>query len=285
MVNDGINLRRSQSMGYAAMATMHDRTITPREHKEDRRRGFFWWWNGALQGRLAALGLAALIGGMAYLAWLNPQFRYGEVAAPEQIANTPSDPATPAVTVATEQRGDATVFPIDGLDSAGRRVFFDVLVLSKDYNWVRGSALEIAKGSETLTPDAVQSTIFSEPVRWGLTNASDVIAVGAASQEGQATAELERANQRSRTSAAWLEAFVSPTTAIWLLNLGQFKNPCGAVTETADTSFQRPLMMVAVRAKDTLDANLGEALANAIAGKANLPSRECYTNFDLAKFR
>ncbi len=47
---------------------------------------------------------------------------------------------------------------------------------------------------------------------------------------------------------------------------------------------ERPLILAGVRAKAE-GANLQEALASAIGGHDNLPSRECYSRFDMAKMR
>jgi hypothetical protein len=70
-----------------------------------------------------------------------------------------------------------------------------------------------------------------------------------------------------------------------MLNLGQFKKSgCPAQTETTDTSWQRPVILVGVKSQEE-GTNLTEAFTDAIKGKSNLPSRECYTAFDLTKFR
>src|SRR3954447_26093480 len=37
------------------------------------------------------------------------------------------------------------VFPIEGVDRSGRRALFDVVVLTKNYGWVRGSTTELER--------------------------------------------------------------------------------------------------------------------------------------------
>ncbi|NJM34249.1 MAG: hypothetical protein HC850_05515 [Rhodomicrobium sp.] len=71
---------------------------------------------------------------------------------------------------------------------------------------------------------------------------------------------------------------------VWALNLGQFRATCKASTEAADTGWQRPLILVGIRSQEE-GVNLAEAFGDAISGKSNLPSRDCYTNFDLARVR
>jgi hypothetical protein len=42
--------------------------------------------------------------------------------------------------------------------------------------------------------------------------------------------------------------------------------------------------MIGIREQED-GVDLGQALANAMEGKSNLPSRDCYSNFDLTRFR
>ena len=67
----------------------------------------------------------------------------------------------------------------------------------------------------------------------------------------------------------------------WLLNLGRFRSTCKAVKDP-DTSWERPFLMIGVRSQDA-GVNLGQALANAMSGKTNLPSTDCYSRYELAK--
>lgn len=111
-----------------------------------------------------------------------------------------------------------------------------------------------------------------------------MIAVGVASQEGQLEEEAERARQRAVTAAGWLSAAVPAEKGIWTLNLGQFKGACKAAEGATGTGWQRPLIIVGIREQED-GVNLTEAFGDAISGKSNLPSRDCYTNFDLTLFR
>jgi hypothetical protein len=68
------------------------------------------------------------------------------------------------------------------------------------------------------------------------------------------------------------------------MNLGQFQTSCANTTEADDTSWQRPVMIVGIRAADQGVA-LTEAFADAISGKSNLPDRTCYSSFELTRVR
>jgi len=264
------------------------------KEKEDERDryGFFWWWNNFARTVGSVIFLSAVAAGVTLMLspgyfdpWLIEPKPIVETAAPapEPAPPTVVEPVVEKVAVVTERKGDTVVFPIQGVDAQGRKAAFDVLILTKDYNWVKGSTTEVVKGQQTLAEAELLAAIFLPEVRDVLTKASDVIAVGAASSEGQSEAEIARADARSKVSAGWLATVVAPETPIWTLNLGQYQT-CSTVVEAGDTSFQRPLILVGVNSKDA-DANLSEALANAIGGKSNLPSRDCYSRFDFNRNR
>jgi hypothetical protein len=187
------------------------------------------------------------------------------------------------VEVTATRWGEAAVFPVSGRDAAGAGADFFVIVLPKDYTWARRSSDQIIRNDEALSDEDIAVRVFAAEMREGLAAAPDIMAVGVASQEGVVAVESARAAERAKTAASWLERHSGSQAAIWLLNLGQFRDACAA-KDRGDTSWQRPVLFVSVRRKDE-GVDLAQALANAIAGKANLPSRECYSNFDLTRFR
>jgi hypothetical protein len=69
---------------------------------------------------------------------------------------------------------------------------------------------------------------------------------------------------------------------MWTLNLGRYLEPC-VECEDADTSWQRPFIVIAVRRTDN-GANISEALADAMSDTQNLPSPSRYSAFAFAKF-
>jgi hypothetical protein len=188
------------------------------------------------------------------------------------------------VKVETRRWGSSVIFPIEGKDTAGRRAAFDIAVLPKNLAWASKSATQLMEGASVIPEDATVTRIFTPELRAGLRESPEVMAVGLASQEGQREAETERAANRARTAAGWLMEAMAPETGIWTLNLGQFQAGCKATTEATDTSWQRPVIIVGIRESDK-GVTLAEAFADAISGKSNLPSRDCYSSFDLTRFR
>lgn len=233
------------------------------EEDKRKRRGLliFLFW-------LGVAGMAVLV----YL--LNPDYFTRKVAAAKKAI----------VKVETQRWGGSVVFPIEGEDAAGRKARFDVAILPKDLTWVRKSSTELAQGEAAIPEADIVTRVFTPELRDGLGASKDVIAVGLASQEGQREEETERAANRSKSAAKWLTQAMKPETGIWLLNLGQFQAGCKATAEASDTSWQRPVIIVGIRSQDG-SVNLTEAFADAIAAKSNLPSKECYSSFDLTRFR
>ena len=188
------------------------------------------------------------------------------------------------VAALTERLGEsATVFGIVGRDATGRRSTFDIVVFDKSFAWVRGSTGDLERDGRILAPSVIRSDVLSLDVRRKLEGALEVIAVGAASSEGDLAAEIHRAGQRARQTAEWIAPLVPAATPIHTLNLGQYRVPCAAC-ETEGTSWQRPFIVIAVKDKDP-GADVAQALAAAMHGKSNLPSASAYSTFGLARFR
>lgn len=191
---------------------------------------------------------------------------------------------TAAIAPAAErQTKNSVVFAIEGKDKAGRRGTFDVVVLNKSFLWVRGSAEDLEKDGKAIPGAEVASAVLDEEVRTALSDAKAVITVGAASQEGNATEEVARAEQRAKQAATLVAPAVGADTPIWALNLGQYREPCSNC-ETGGTSWQRPFIVIAVKSLEP-ETNLGEALSDAMAGQAKLPSAKAYSAFALTRYR
>jgi hypothetical protein len=174
------------------------------------------------------------------------------------------------------------VFPIEGADKAGRRATFDVVVLTKNYGWVRGSTTELEKGERRLSPDEIQEEVLAPQLREGLASARALIAVGLASQEGEIVREEQRGGLRAARTAEIVRGAVGPTMPMWTLNLGRYTEPCDEC-EDADTSWQRPFIVIAVRQAED-GAHISEALADAMSNTENLPSPQRYSAFAFAKY-
>lgn len=258
--------------------------------RDDDDDGFFFWLWG--RRRRASRGDAVIIGMvfaiiLGLILWYRPPY-VEKVAAPPPAPPAPAvaeaPAAAPEVAVQTQQWGSSVVFPIEGKDAAQKRAAFDVAVLPTDLSWARGSSSVLTQADAEIPEPETADRVFTPELRSGLDRSAQVIAVGVASQEGQLEEESERARQRAATAAGWLAKAVPPEKGIWTLNLGQFKGTCKAAEGATGTGWQRPLIIVGVREQEQ-GVNLTEAFADAISGKSNLPSRDCYTNFDLVLFR
>jgi hypothetical protein len=242
-------------------------------------RGWSWcsahnwlgWWLGGKAGTV--VGFAALGGvvGVTSIAVVHPSLLPSIFASRQPVA------------VVTQHWDDDVVFPIDGVDRAGRAASFDVVLKTKGITWVRASADQLEKDGQPITAADLDSELFGPEVRYRLASSKDVIGVGVASQEGTVGQETARAEKRGRAAAAWLEQALPADTRVWVLNLGQFRSNCSDATN-AGTGWERPFLMIGVRRQDA-SVNLGEALQSAMSGKTNLPSTDCYSRYDLAKLR
>jgi len=173
-------------------------------------------------------------------------------------------------------------FPIEGTDGAGRRALFDVVVLTKNYGWVLGSTTELERGEQKLNARDIEDEVLAPQLREGLGSARELIAVGVASQEGELEREIQRGGLRAAQIAKWVRIAVPEKIPMWTLNLGRYLEPC-TTCEDAETSWQRPFVVIAVREADP-GVNLGQALGVAMSDKENLPAPERYSTFALAKY-
>jgi hypothetical protein len=178
---------------------------------------------------------------------------------------------------------NSTMIEIVGYDKAGRRGVFEVVVLNKDFMWVHASADELERQGTKIPAAQVADIVLDQDARISLAEAREIIAVGTASQEGQAAAEHERARKRAERTAEIAGGPTPDWVPVYTLNLGQYREPC-ASCETTGTSWQRPFIFISV--KDLQDGTvMSEALADALTGKDNLPSPTSYSAFELTKIR
>jgi hypothetical protein len=258
--------------------------------KKKKRAGVAWWW------LLVFLWMAALVYVPIWYASL-----YDKEPAPVAAAPVPAlivaEPApvvapapveapveTPVKKHAEKQKVEnAYFFRIDGKDSQGQPATFDFIMLTNEFTWAKGSTSQVISGDRVIPEAEAAHRVLSQQVRDSLASASDLIAVGLASQEGERTQEEARAFERAKTVSHWMSKFSKPEMALWTLTLGQYDKACKG-QEDSDSSFERPVIFAGVRSKAD-GVNLQEALADAISGHDNLPSRGCYSRFDLTKIQ
>lgn len=255
--------------------TRHSRTgVFARGERINNRAGWFDWLY-----RLMGARHEALIGTLALLFTAG----VGSLIVRDAIFATSKDKTGLRRIIAKKWNERTMVFPIEGTDSAGRSALFDVVVLTKNYGWIKGSTTELERGDTKLTAEDVENEVLAPQLREGLGSAKELIAVGLASQEGQSENEIQRGGLRANRIAEWVRAAVDPSIPMSTLNLGQYSEPCDDC-ETADTSWQRPFIVIAVR-QASAGTNIGEALQNAMSDKENLPSPSRYSTFALAKYQ
>ena len=73
-----------------------------------------------------------------------------------------------SVEAPAQRWGEAVVFPIDGVDLAGRKASFDLVLMPKDYTWALGSSTELALRGAPLSEADATARVFSPEVREGL---------------------------------------------------------------------------------------------------------------------
>jgi hypothetical protein len=246
-----------ENTGYAAAPVMTERST-------DR---------GGLFGRGAerTIGLLALLFTVVV----------GGFVVKDAIVAGAKDKSGVRTSIAARWNDRTLAFPIEGTDSAGRYALFDVVVLTKDYGWVHGSTEELERDGRRLTAAEIEAEVLAPQLREGLGSARELIAVGLASQEGELEREVQRAGLRASRIAAWVRPTVDTRIPMWTLNLGRYLEPC-TECETADTSWQRPFIVIALRQADD-GTNIGEALHMALSETSNLPSPSRYSTFALAR--
>ena len=228
--------------------------------------------------RLFGTGHEAMIGGLALLLTA----AVAMFVIKDAIFSVSKDKSGLQRIIAKRWNERTLVFPIDGVDKAGRRALFDVVVLTKNYGWIKGSTTELERGETKLTAEDIENEVLAPQLREGLGSARELIAVGLASQEGEIEREVQRGGLRAARIAEWVRGTVDDKIPMWTLNLGRYLDVCSNC-EDADTSWQRPFVVIAVRRADD-GTNIGEALNAAMSDKENLPSPSRYSTFELARY-
>ncbi len=206
---------------------------------------------------------------------------FGDVAWDAYLSN--SKDKTGVRRILAKRWNDRTlVFPIEGADRSGRRALFDVVVLTKNYGWVRGSTTELERDDQHLSPQEIQDEVLAPQLREGLGTARGLIAVGLASQEGDVEREEQRGGLRAIRTAQWVQEALGERIPMLTLNLGRYVDPCTDCEDT-DTSWQRPFIVIAVRQADD-GTHISEALADAMSDTTNLPAPSRYSAFAFTKF-
>ena len=148
----------------------------------------------------------------------------------------------------------------DATDSSGRVASFRILLFSDEFRWRLSSVSRIEHGSA--------QPFFSPEMKEVLSEAEEIICVGASSEEVPAGAsfhrgralEERRAARRAEQIASWVRSVVSEPIPVRKLNVGHHE-PTDGIQDTSD---QRRVVIILVLDQDK-DTNLDEALREAMA--------------------
>jgi hypothetical protein len=236
-----------------------------------RLQNFWTWLTSSAPGVVAA----GVVGGTAVVAiddasksHTNAGRRDAILAAASQVQQKPKE----------DLGKDAVSYAIRGADKSGRFAEFDVIVLARDFHWVRGSTDQMERGTTLLDGGALQRTLTEAELGQRLARALDLIAVGLASAEGDRATEEARAVARARHLAGILRTASKGAKTIWTLNLGQFTSGSDLTTDATD--WQRPILIIGLRSA-AAGANLAEALSSAMDNHPDLPKTTSYSRFVL----
>jgi hypothetical protein len=148
----------------------------------------------------------------------------------------------------------------DAPDSSGRVASFRILLFSDEFRWRLNSVNRIEDGSA--------QPFFSPEMKEVLSEAEEIICVGASSEEVPAGASFDqgraleerRAARRAEQIASWVRSVVSKPVPVRKLNVGHHE-PTDGIQDTSD---QRRVVIILVLDQDK-DTNLDEALREAMA--------------------
>ena len=144
-------------------------------------------------------------------------------------------------------------------DQTGRRASFRILLFSDEFRWRLNSFDALESGA---------ALAFSPEMKAVLSDAVEVICVGASSEEIPSGLSIERgraeeerrAARRAERVATWVRAALTKPIPVRKLNIGHHE----ATGRQRDTSDQRRVVIILVLDHDG-DANLDEALRAAMA--------------------
>ena len=147
-------------------------------------------------------------------------------------------------------------------DDEGRSATFRILLFSDEFRWRINSYDSLEQGGNR--PQ------FTTEMKAVLNSASEIIAVGASSEElppgasfpqGRAQEE-RRAARRAERIAVWVREALNRPIPVRKLNVGHH-----APTGTDDTSDQRRMVIILVLAQDE-NTNIDQSLKSAMAGES-----------------
>ncbi len=168
-----------------------------------------------------------------------------------------------------KRQGKIDFFPYEkGADKQGRTAEFNIAVLSIEYKWKLGSSYQIQYNDRVINVDTLKSNLEEQGIQKIMENPSEIISIGTASCEGEATTEERRALDRAmqiQLLGKRLFGKIASVKNYRLLNLGQFRQgECNTSQES--TSYQRSLIIMGVK-NQTPGVIIDEALRSRLINK------------------
>lgn len=167
-----------------------------------------------------------------------------------------------------------------------------LLALGRGYSWAYGSSTMLQRDSSEVEAADTLDHHFSFPgLRQRLVVATDIVAVGMASEEGSDSDNLEVSRNRARELGLIVNRFghdIARAHKIWLLHMGRFSGRdnvhCGALT--SHRTDQRSVLLIAIKraaATELTEHKLRTALRRAMASSdaAFKFDPSCYSVFEL----
>lgn len=190
-------------------------------------------------------------------------------------------PAPPPITVVVKVDNWNRSPPQEVRDAKGKTGVIEIIVLSNDFSWAFQSHTKVEReGRDADIPQHLMTPGISSEIK----KYTDVIAVGAASNEGVSTNPTEEANRAARRAdqlQLWIKEYVATSNSLHRLALGYYKGNDGN-TQSSD---QRRVVIVGVLKKDQ-GLDLREALRTSLTIMSTFPFKlDEYSSFELQQAR
>jgi hypothetical protein len=167
----------------------------------------------------------------------------------------------------------------DSEDAMAKKAKFEISIISRECCWAYESTTDVVLNGK---PIELTSFFQTPGLQARFKEAKDIIAIGAASEQGSTEREYKRSAERANQLVHWLRQAATPESVnLWTLSLGKHDN--AGHLDKEESANQRSIVIVSVIDKDE-DVNLKAALRNALESCEALPFPITkYPKFDLVQ--
>lgn len=143
---------------------------------------------------------------------------------------------------------------------------FEASILSQECYWAYSSTTDVLINGK---PIDMKSFFESGGLQSRFNEAVDVIAIGTASEEGDAEREYKRSIERANQLIHWLrQSITKPSVSFWTFSLGKYEDAENLSKD--ESAYQRSIVVVRVFEKSE-DINLLESLVTFLTENKDLP--------------